>query len=373
MSSAIEISRARISLLWVHTFTDLLADPATPGAPMAFLGRKASYTERFGRALRGKDPDGLEPPWPRPAGQLFWTYYLESMPPGQLPAKDSWRLLVPLRQRAPFDPQATQSTCRVLGETFYHPHGYATMVSLQFLQRRPLAGFLDDLASFADDGLAWVHGSAKIGGVPAFARDCMVELRRRVLGVDMDGAPPRLSFCVASIIAGSGVDPQHVPNDTGEVHRALAALVRGGSPTWRVDKLDPLAGQVVPTRGNSPPSHVMYASKRGRVLWFPTQFSTPDGGASLQCYHRNLCYAALQVESLCELATLLAERVRKGTLPLSAAETECARLAAGLLGRLYGGEQKSTYRSMSVLRHIKERALVDINFLRARYHMTALS
>ncbi len=369
MADTIKISRARVTFFWTHVLTDLLAEPAPAQAPMAFLGRGETYREALAAALNGSEPHGLEPPWPRAAGQLFWTYYLERTQPGRLKPEQGWRFLVPLRAKASFAVRPLNPGIRILSEAFFHPHCFATMLTFTFLDERTLEEFLDELAALARRGLEWTNGAQKSGGVQALARDCMAELHQRVFGQRAAAVPPPPPFCVASVLAASGVDPASAPIDKGEIHRALAALARGGSNTWQHDALTPLPPQSLGIRANPPPSHVLYASKRGRVVWFPAQFSSADVGPSLQCYHRNLCYAALQVESLCDLASLLAARVVTGSPPLSADENDCAQHAAGLLGRLYAGQLNSTYRSMSIVRHIQERSIADINVLRARYKM----
>jgi hypothetical protein len=117
---------------------------------------------------------------------------------------------------------------------------------------------------------------------------------------------------------------------------------------------------------------LVYGTNRGRAVWFPDLLAD-SVRPTLACYHRNLALASMQVESLCGFAHGIASQVNENNA-LNFAEEECARNAAGLLGRLYGGKS-SIYRSWSVRAQIDQNNFVsDIDTVRALFPpMAALS
>jgi hypothetical protein len=177
-------------------------------------------------------------------------------------------------------------------------------------------------------------------------------------------------FTVFTVIRGKGVDPSVSPLEGGQVHRMLEAVTTW-RPTWQYDALPDLSEASLRTRA-APPSHVLYGRKRGRAVWFPALFIQEPGEIhSLSCYHRNLVLVSLQVESLSGLISATAKQIGEG-IALSACHRECARRAAGILGRLYGGV--ATYKSWSPRVHIEQNDLVKpLNDVRDYFNMSALS
>jgi hypothetical protein len=177
---------------------------------------------------------------------------------------------------------------------------------------------------------------------------------------------------VATVVRGEGVDPGALPAEGGQVHRMLEAVTTW-RPSWQHDDLRnlPLSQASLRIR-TAPPSHVLYGRERGRAVWFPALFTQKGGDLhSLSCYHRNLVLASLQVESLSGAISETAKQIGDG-LPLSVGHRECARRAAGILGRLYGGVD--TYRSWSPRVHIEQNGLVTVlNDVRDYFNMDPLS
>lgn len=70
----IEIHDIRLSLIWVETFPDLLAESAPTEAPLAFLGHDSTYEPQFERLLQD-DRTRIEPnlalPWTNLSHQHF--------------------------------------------------------------------------------------------------------------------------------------------------------------------------------------------------------------------------------------------------------------------------------------------------------------
>lgn len=203
------------------------------------------------------------------------------------------------------------------------------------------------------------------------AREVLRALRTRAMGAGASVAARSAEpFSVVTVVTGTGVSPGTPTLDGGQVHRALEA-VTCWRPTWQHDSLPALADASLPTR-TVPPSHVLYGRKRGRAVWFPALFMLPAGQLrTLACFHRNLVLASLQVESLSRLVSSTAKELRAGRL-LSAGHSDCARRAAGVLGRLYGATP-DIYRSWSPRVHIEQNNFTSpVNTVRAHFGMPPL-
>ena len=113
-----------------------------------------------------------------------------------------------------------------------------------------------------------------------------------------------------------------------------------------------------------------YGLKRGRAVWIPTSFVPKAKKYSLACYHRNLVYASLQTESLVSLMQLMTSALTAAPNTSRHASMETlVQSAAGILGRLYGGDT-DIYRSGSVRRQIDDHphkaAINDVRKYRGR-------
>ena len=82
---AIEVFKVRVSFIWAEANFHLFINQP-PNAPFSFLAEDTLYKEKFKEIAKtailakGGVPVGssmkLQLPWEKPAGQLFWTYYL---------------------------------------------------------------------------------------------------------------------------------------------------------------------------------------------------------------------------------------------------------------------------------------------------------
>jgi hypothetical protein len=369
-----DVEAIRASFAWIEPTLDLLAEQPLSNAPMRFLGRDDTFGAQFELAQQGRQPNGLQPPWPKPAGQLFWTRYLEGLEPGSVRGAGSWRGLVPLRLRLAASFELAQLPLAVFTEGFLYPHGVGLGITVELTARKPIETVIDALIDLQQKRQLWPPGAQAPGGslkLGEYAAQCLSKLRADAFGGA--AAAPRVPldqpFSIATIMRGTDVAVNAPIVDQDPVHRVLEGLT-GWSPTWQADSpLPAFAKRRIPTRGNSPPSHALYASKRGRVIWFPAYFGQP-GAHNLSCYHRNLFYASLQVESLSALSSVAAQQIAGG-LALSPMQSDCAQRAAGILGRFYAGA-KSTYRSMSVKFHIDENQKNEINDNRRYFGMPPL-
>jgi hypothetical protein len=158
-------------------------------------------------------------------------------------------------------------------------------------------------------------------------------------------------FAIATIIQGTDRQPPIPPEDDGPLRHALHGLI-SASPTWRTDVLPLLSDASVTLRRTSPPYHLVYVEPRGRAVWFRDAFECRDTCSSCSCYHHNLFYGSLQVESLAEFVRATVGPIKANAAAVSVERMKVLRRAAALLGLIYGG--KETYRSRSLRRQIDD-------------------
>lgn len=204
--------------------------------------------------------------------------------------------------------------------------------------------------------IEWSGGAKELLSLDGFGRKALQALRRSVAGSDGQGRTQSLPFSVATVVRAEGVDATAPFSEGGMVHRVLQGLTTW-SPNWKADGLKTLKEAGLEPR-NKPQSSALYADVRGRAVWFPGHY-VPERARyrSLSCYHRNLVFLSLQVESLAGLAAFTARKLEQGEVP-GPKHRELAKRAAVILGLLYGGT-KETYRSHSPRRQIDENQYVE--------------
>ncbi len=381
---AVRVQFFKLSLLWSETVLDLLQEETPLKAPMRFLGRNYSYETRFADAVREQvvlltaklQPRGeLAPPWPKPIGQRFWMYYLKKRKLDEVSGREAWNALVPFRIRPRFMPEAAPPVDSVLSEGFAYPHGFAWVLTLECrgtFTPEDVAGTAQELRRTRLMTVTWEGGTSEQCSVDTLAARAMQGLRSAIFGANA-AAGTELSadpFTVFTILQADGVDAECAVEPKGEIHRMLEA-VTNWRPTWKQDPLPELS-EVSIDRRSGPAGHLIYGRKRGRAVWFPASFQPPapgqPGPKSLGCFHRNLVFASLQAESL--LGLLAVAAIAGPILP--GPYDNCARNAAGIMGRLYGGVD-DTYRSGSLRAQVDQQGLVAMmNTARARYKMSPL-
>lgn len=373
----IQINYLRLSFIWVETVVDLIADSVPSDAPLAFLGRPGSYIEIFDRLLPGgTGPRGLEMPWPTPSGQFFWTYYLEGRTPGYVSGKQAWKALVPFRKKLPIVIEAPGLPGQSIAEAFFYPHGVALILTVLCRADLSLEEAVEGAFEVRRKGklrIEWQKDFTDTLTLDSLADRLLTALRRLAIGpTATPGHRSITPFSLFTVVRGTGVAPSMPMPHGGEVHRALEAVTTW-RPTWRFDALPNLDDVTLPTR-TAPPSHVLYAHTRGRAIWFPGSFTQQGRNVhSLTCYHGNLTFASLQVESLGSLIVSTARQIHQETgRVLSPTHLECARRAAGILGRFYGGSP-SIYQSFSPRTQTDQNNLLDsLNTVRDYFNMKTL-
>lgn len=381
-SPAIAIGSFKMTLIWSETLPPIFEDAATQ-APLGWITRRFSYIPILQGlvdllstpvlACGSTHSLGLNLPWEDP-GHHFWRYYLEGKPLTYLRGMQAWRGLVPVWGQ--LEAMQTRAGDLVVPEFFFSPHGFGLILAVQVDRRLKLFDAVDGARKIARTETLSAKLPTELKPVnrtlPQFAEAAMSMLRSAAFGTttaagDTLSAEP---FTIVTFLRGKGAG-DHAVADGDDVHRALDGVTRW-SATWAIDQLPGLTKNTVDSR-RGPAAHLVYGRRSGRAVWFPSSFDE-DGDMvkaaprALHCYDRNLMFATAQTLALCGLAVSTSARLTPNR-PLLPANEECAKLACGILGRLYGGT--STYRSGSVKSQI-ERHASQIDALRKHFSMPAL-
>ncbi len=377
----VRVENLRMSLIWCETLPSMILDePAAGGAIHTGVGSEVAYGQLFDSLHRGAaGPVALSLPWLTYEYNYFWFYYLEQIHAERLSGRDGWKQLTPFRERV-F--KTAGGDWGLLAEGYYYPFGIALVLTLDARMDREL-----------DDAVDWTirarreplnirdpDGSTTSTSLDKLAADLLATMREKVSTsgpVQHSGS----AFSVTSVIRAQGVDSRRAVAPGGTIHQALHGWANW-SPGWKdEDPVDLTTGVIIETdRSRWARGDALYSSDRSRVVWFPrlSVLSPGDDDArsreklrALQCYHRNMVSVAVQVESLVHLVRDGAERIRTGR-SVTPSHRYLLRRAAGILGRLRGGEQ--TYRSRSARAHIDESGILpDLNHLRSSLGMPQLA
>lgn len=349
MPSNIRIESLKVSTIFFEAFSQLLDGLTPQGASMAFIGQLVGYVDAFSRAKEGNTPWTL--PWPgeRPALNHFWRYYMDNRSPARVEGRTAWKYLVPLRRVVRNYRFALQGEGQV--EAFFYPHGVG-LVLTNTLDREALLSNMVDFALRTQLALPnRVYGAADYTANGPSILDLQ---RMDMLGNESSPGLVGDPFTVATVLHGSEVDSTMPVVDGGELHHALQGMC-SWNPNWDTVDPDPLSSSCLRIHA-APPGHMVYASRRGRSIWFPAFFDRRRVRKNtLGCYHRNLTLLSLQVEGLLQLARLVGSHICEGQ-HLSFALTETARRGTDILGRLYGGAL-GTYHSCSAPRQVDDSGL----------------
>lgn len=362
---ATTILNFRSTFIWTETL------PAIPGATLDplpefhFLTRSDLYQDRFQACLDRNDPLGLEPPWQTHANQLFWKYYLPGAVLASASPRQAWKCLVPLRRPMTLriDPGNGGSASV---EGYYYPHGIALAVTFRYSGARTL----EEAAA-----LAWTmrrRGVVREDGCGEAPLQSVVDralgwLRESLFGAGARPGAQRGPFTLSTVLKARSDSPGPEPIQSDpQLHRALETLT-SWPPNPETATLPDLARVSVPVDDWNA---VLYARPRARALWFPGLFGAAGAAVcSLACYHRNLMFGSMQVDSLGGLVAAVAAELRGGTQPfqLAPALRACAQNACERLADIFGGDKRSTYRSRSLQWQIQQNDLADLNFLRRKF------
>ncbi len=216
-----------------------------------------------------------------------------------------------------------------------------------------------------------LHGSAMDTSLPGLFDAVFDDVRSTVYGPGIPKGELGDLFTVVTVLDAEGVGGTMSNGD--DIHRHFEALASWNKLFQKV-KLEPLANNTVAIRQPSPEGHILYKERNGRVVWFPQHFlSVAPEPHTLPRYHKNLTMASLQTECLCRLARDAANQLSNGVnfVNVSIDYDSCTKLAAGILGRLYGGAD-TTYRNRSVRYQIQDNCQQVVNSLRKHHNMSEL-
>jgi hypothetical protein len=374
--SNVEISHVCFSIIWGETSLAFLESPQ-PAAPMTFLGRITKYKKVFQDAQHHlQQKKGLLPlgtPWTKRRGQHFWTRYLEGVGNVDVQAEDAWRAHVPLRAELPVTAAPETAVYKPQFELFFYPHAVALAVTLSWQVEKPLplTEMVDQARqlrhaqryplAWSDDPPPAVYGAVEFPDMPANG-PTLNQLGNVGLGVARAAAFGSTTpagkqfgvhpFTVFTVIRGD-IEGEIKLEDNSDIHKSLHVLTN-----WQGRRDVPHAlssFDVGLGKDANAATDLLYGQKRARAVWYPTLFASynPDSYFALTCYHRNLMFASLQGESLCNFAGVTVADLQQGRDFLSSRHRRLSKTAAGILGRLYGGHV-ATYRSRSIQRYIED-------------------
>ena len=370
-----KIDRLRFSLIRVATSL-----PDTAETPP--FAERASYEDLFDhlQGAAGAPKDGLALPWPPefPAANLYWRHYLAVLNPALVRGSDAWQRVVPFRgQRQSVELATAVFPGTVRAEHFVYPFGLAVVVTLDGSAALTPEQWVDQLvsASTAKLDVTFEGAAARALTLSAFTNEWLQRLSAVYFGAARGVSAVTPPFTITTVIKGDGVDEKKEPAEGGDIHRLLfgtSTLRRN----WKAAKLDraKLADRKLTAANHGSEGDLGFAAPRGRAIWNPSSFTPAkkDGKPSLSCYHRNQVIAAMQADSLCDLADALANRIRINPT-LSPRINRLGRIAAEALANIYAGVE-GTYRSKSLPRQIADRGSVDsVNLLRDRYSLPRLA
>jgi hypothetical protein len=369
---AIQIKDLRLSFIWVETVLDLLNGTIPKDATMPFLGSSQDYADMHERLAKDEEtPLHLKSPWHASEGRSFWTFYLDSKTPPEIIHEKAWKSLVPFRGAVPVKIIAPYPKWRFVAEAFYYPHGLGLVITAICSATLSLYEAVNQAFGIhgqQDLDFEWKGGPVNSKRLDSIATKCLTELRKAAFG---QKATPAYStiipFTVFSVVRGEGASLTNKMVAKSELHRALEA-VTGWQTSWASDPLPGdfsdavLKAQKPEQEGSAKKKspNLLYGRDRGRAIWRPASFSSQGKKIhTLGCYHRNVVFAALQVESLGDLVSLFAKDLHKGKGPsLPLPYRDCAQFAARILRRFYKGI-KPGYKSISARYHIEHKNLIN--------------
>jgi hypothetical protein len=350
----INIKNAKLTFIWFHPFFVQWVNPENTNFGFKFLQNFDEFNIAVQQKAIAQIPQKITVPWQRTEDNYFWQTYFEARNYKQAPVNFYRKYLIPLREKPEIDVVVSQQPIKFFPEYFYFPMGIAFVLTLKFfLDDLPLDLLVDKTIEIRKDPILdvkWQDGTSgrfKMNNLG----NCAIKKQLNMMFSQLPDLRQVEPFSQFTVIQGKGQLEKAINEDV-EIQRRLFALTRS-STTWRIDSV-PSFISTGRTNESWPPSHALYYSKRGQVIWQPSRFNEQKRDfSSLTCYSRNQLYCALMVEAmgsyLHEYAALMNEDPK---LISSLLEGErCARLAATLMGRIYGGSD-STYTSRLSKQHI---------------------
>lgn len=359
----------KFSFIQVECLAEPLHALKLPKIPFDFLLSGPRYQQEFADVIEGKGKCAL--PWHDRYGRLFWKYYIQKKPAAP---KDLWRAMVPLYYEANDIIKADWLNGKVTLRTYLYPWSIGLVVDITAASSLTLkeAVLLGLQVQRLNKYKIANGGGQQEASLPGLVETLLTAIRSNVYGPGLTGQTGEM-FSIVSVLDAEGVDAKEPLVEGSPLHYALEGLANW-NVNWETTPPRNMDERKIETQ-QSPPSHVLYGSRRGRVLWFPVNFRRNSFNAdTLTCYHQNLTVASLQTESLCRLVKDTADRlaINPSFGNASVAYQACAKLSVGLLGRLYGGTW-DTYRSHSLRDQIAKGYHAPVTDVRKHFQMSELT
>lgn len=370
------INRMRLSFVWNQTFP--------LDAPTSFLGNRQRYHVEFEKAkqaaIMGIPPEKVDLllPWPKQNPyNHFWQYHLERRDLTNVTVNQAWNHLMPLRSSQRLSVRKVSQKTGAVAEGFFFPIGAGVVLSLYFQEGLPLDDMVDKIVEVCSSShqVKWLKDGKKAKlSIDTLASQLLLDLHMTALDQTAPSLPPlEKPFSVVTVIDATDSD-KNKPVEVGDaMHRALEGLCTL-SPHWRDTPLHDLEYATrfeFMHKGFLPKGYLQYGLRRSLVTWYPGFFTEHlDEGEklnSLACYHRNLTLLILQTSILISLVRQVAGLLHTRE-PIPDHFKEPARKAAGILGRLYGGDLHGAYLGRYkawVSRELIKEHLKEINAVRA--------
>ncbi len=358
----------RLSFVWVEPIFDVVTGAAKTNPGFDFLLSEAPYSLRFDPALQSPGAD-LDIPWHGESKQFFWKFYLGGGGLEQTSALHAWSRFVPLKQRLPF--AARNGNFKAVSlEAFFYRHALAVMVTCRFCGRLSLTDAVNlahsvkkgsEKFTFQQNGVA----NAAPMDIESLAKTILSHMRESALGKTARPGGSRDAFTLFTVVSA---EPFTAFQPNGPIHRALHTVTEW-PPDPATSHLLPATQIAIPIKSATADGSILAGRQRARAVWFPGLFSIKDKSKpSLGCYHRNQCFSAMQVESLCAFVRGTMDLVDAGTpfYKLKPAHKASAMDAKERLEELYVADRQTqnTYRSSSARVQIEQNDLKRLNDLR---------
>ena len=358
----------RLSFIWLEPIFDVVTGAAKPNSAFDFVEAEPLYASQFNRIMKGSGTTTFDVPWQGRDRQFFWKYYLGSGGLDQASGTQAWSHFVPLKANLPFT-GSSKSYKSVSIEGFYYQHAFSLIITCRFSGKLPLTEAAD-LAYSTKQGKEKFsfqqNSSTTISlDLDSLAGKVLSYMRESVLGKSAKPSRSRGVFTVFTVVTAN---PFTEFKAGGSVHRDLQTMTEW-PPDPSTAKLLAESEIRIPIKNATADGSILVGRQRARAVWFPGLFSVKDEKKhSLGCYHRNQCFSAMQVESLCAFVRCTLDMIAAGTpfYKLKPPHRASAMDAKNRLEELYlaDSQTQNTYRTSSIKKQIEQNDLKQVNDLR---------
>lgn len=383
----LKISESRASFIQTYPFLDEYTNPEDLKGRPYWLQNSADYSNRF-EEMKDKEKNvmGLTHPWSIPVGQNFWSKYLDEDNLNRVDMGRVWNNLVPFRFKVRCESLEMEDfPGRLFIECYLYPFAYTVILTAAYSsQGDDIVDVTEMLLKLKKEKVLkvkWNPGDKD--GNPQNLSDIFFQTFSALVKDFKDSHwekntkgnasnRPFEPFSVVSFLKGEGEMDDALCKDDNGIHKALATL-SVWEPYFKKYSPPSIDRTKIPISGKST-TNILNGSKRGRVIWFPSELLAKDKKRTIACYHRNLMFLSMQVDTLSRIVCVLAELSKYGQFnKIPYFYRICGKKAVQILGRLYGGYSDKTYHSKSPKYHIEQNGFKDkVNLIRSIFEMPEL-